>query len=128
MSFNFSNVAKETTSTSKLMENRVKVGIDEIIKKYPDGATVTAFDILETLNEKTGEVETYPVINIKEDEHIFFFGGAVLNSICHAWLKESGLSVSDCSAELSKAGGVRMKFTAGRTRKGNNITNVEVIG
>lgn len=125
--FNFKESAKSAITVSPLMENRVKVSTDDIIRKYPDGVTVVAFDIVETTDDKTGEIATYPVVNIAEDNKVFFFGGAILNTICRGWVAGNDGDVRATSDALTACGGVKMKFSNGRTRKGNNITNVTII-
>lgn len=119
---NFKALAQQETTLSPLMADRDKVDVEYVIEKFSDGVTITAFDLI------TMEGKTFPVLNIKEDDKLFFFGGAVFTNICNVWLTAFG---SNNCAEVSKAlaeqGGVKVKLEQGKTKKGNNITNVTVV-
>lgn len=116
----FKSKAISATTISKLMENRTKISNDELITKYPDGVTVTAFDWM------TGDDGKYPVCIFLENDNECFFGGTAMTSICDAWM-EGFETAEDCSAALTGEGGVKIKFTKGKTKNNRNFTKAEVV-
>lgn len=124
--FNFKGIAKEATESSFVMKNREKVDLDDIIKDNPDGVTIIEADLMNG-TDKNGNPEVYPVLAIKEDKKVFFFGGCVVKQIVQKWLESFNGDAQSMSAELTKSGGVKIKFTKGRTKSGNNITKCEII-
>lgn len=121
MSNKFSSIAKKATSLSPLMNGREKIGVDELIAKYPNGITLTEFDIITT------GVDTFPVFLFAEDDTKFSFGGTVLHNIIEAWVTDMGGDIEATSKELKSEGGVKMKFEKSRTKTGNNVTLVEIL-
>ena len=123
---NFREMAKKETTLSRVMENRDKVSMDEIMNNYPGGVTITEFDFIHSTDKK-GNPTTYPVCAIKENENICFFGGSVLSKICMAWVDGYNGDVDLTSDELKKSGGVKMKFEKTTTKNGNNLTGVTIL-
>lgn len=123
----FVRIAQKETTLSELMEGRTKISMDDVIAKYPDGVTITEFDFINGTNKK-GEAVMFPVLAFAENEKECFFGGAVINKICLAWVADNGGDVDGTSGELKAAGGVKMKFRKTTTKGGNNLVAVDVIG
>lgn len=122
MSINFKALAQQETTLSPLMTDRDKVDIEYVIEKFPEGVTITAFDFI------TMEGKTFPVINVKEDNKLFFFGGTVFTNICNVWMSAFGsTNCEEVSKALAEQGGVKVKMEQGKTKKGNNITTVTVV-
>ena len=48
----FRNMAKRQTTLSEVMTDRDKISTDELIKKYPDGVTIVAFDYIQSKKSK----------------------------------------------------------------------------
>ena len=117
----FKDKALAATSISKLMEGRVKISTDELITKYPDGVTILGFDWM------NGEDGHYPVCIFEENDKECFFGGTALTSICEAWM-DGFETAEDCSLALASEGGVKVKFSKGKTKGNRNFTKCEVIG
>lgn len=126
MGFDFRKSAQSTTTLSPLMEGRLKVSMEDIMKRYPDGVTVNRFDFISYEDAKKGQV-TYPVLTIAEDDSVCFFGGYILTRICNEWTSGFDGDVEATSAALAENGGVKMKFKAGKTKGGNSVTTVEII-
>lgn len=118
---NFREIAKKATELSELMNGREKIETGELIKKFPDGVTITAVDMIETAEA------TYPVILIKEDDSIFYTGGIVLKKIVDQWLMAFNGDSEKCSEELTKDGGVMVKLEETKTKKNQNVTKVTVL-
>lgn len=117
----FKKLAQQATTLSPIMEGRTKIETEDIIKYYPDGITIVAFDFV------TVEDKTYPVCAFREDDRKFLNGGTVLMKILSAWVAAYDGDIEECSADLCNEGGVKVKFSAGKTKKGQNITLVEIL-
>ena len=130
MAFNkFREKAINTSNLSELMNGRNKVSIDELMQAFPNGFTLTDFDIVDyTTKDKDGNEKrrTYPVFIIKEDPNICFFGGVVLMNMVDSWLEDYD-SIDSCREDFRASGGVEIELYTGRTKGGNNITKVEIL-
>ena len=116
----FKTIAKEHIEGSFVTVGREKVEMDDIIKVFPDGVTVTQFDFL------SGDDGDFAVCAFKEDEKAFFFGGKILTDMCKAWL-EGYESTKDASADLTAEGGVKLRFKRSKTKANRDVTLVEVV-
>lgn len=118
----FRQIATNETVLSPLMADREKLKTEDIIKKYPNGVTVTGFDFV------TVDNSTFPVLTFKENEKACFFGGHILTNICKSWVEPFDGDVEEASNALKSVGGVKMIFTAEKTKDGTkNITTVKVV-
>ena len=122
--FNFKAAASKELSLSPLMENREKVETDELYNKE---LTVIAFDFITTRDLKDDVDKTYPVINFEEMPDKFYLGGALLAKVFQVWAAEFDGDFEECSAALAESGGVKFRFSKGKTRSGNNITKIDVV-
>lgn len=116
----FTDKAKASTASCVLMENRTKISTEELITRYPDGVTIIGFDFL------TGDNGKYPVCIFKENDNECFFGGSQLTEICTSWMEDYTLT-AECSKDLARAGGVKVKFEKAKTKTGHNFIKVNVI-
>ena len=123
----FATLAKRATTLSNLMDGREKLGTEEVINKYPNGITITEFDIV-TTPDQNGNPATYPVIAFEEDNTKFIYGGKALMDVVTMWLANFEGDVETTSNALKAAGGVKVKLSAGKTKQGRNFTRVDVIG
>lgn len=117
----FTAIARKETTLSPIMEGKERISIDDIISNYSDGITIIAFDIITT------GADSFPVLAFKEDAGIFAFGGAIIKNIIDGWIEHFEGDIETANNELDKVGGVKVRFSKGRTKSGNNITNVEVL-
>lgn len=125
----FAQSAKSATSLSEIMENReTKMEIPEIIKQFPDGITLTEFDYVTVFDQKKGCDVTFPVFAFSECPTAFFFGGCVLDKIAREWAGSCGGDIHAASDELLKCGGVKIRMEQGKTKSGNSVTTVTVLG
>lgn len=117
--------AKAITSLSDLMNGREKGMTTDVINQK---LTVQAVDLTRLLNNNTGEIEDVPVIIFKEISDKFYFGGTVWRQIIEGWIElyDSPAPLKDVNDDLQKEN-VVVEITSGRTKKGNNITRVEVL-
>lgn len=123
----FAQLAKRATTLSAIMENREKISTEDVIKKFPDGITITAFDLI-TTPDANGNPSTYPVIAFKEDTTKFIYGGKALMDIVSLWVANFDGDIETTSNALAAAGGVKVKMFPSKTKTGRNFTAIEVIG
>lgn len=122
----FARMAKDATTLSELMTNREKITMDALIIKYPNGVTVTGFDVLNS-TDANGETDSYPIFVFAEDTTKFCNGGAVLNKIVNVWLAHFDGDITACNKALESYNGVKLKFSKSTTKNGRPITLVDVI-
>lgn len=120
--FNFTESAKSAVTLSELMNGREKIDTATIIRDYLGGVTLTAFDIISV------EGKQYPVFTIAENDNVYYNGGHVLNKIVEKWVEAYDGNITDASDDLGECGGLKIKLKESKTKKGNNITNVEILG
>lgn len=131
MGFSFKRVAQENTLLSPIMVGKDKLDTDEIINKE---LTIVGFDFApkfdsagnRLVDENTGEIETFGVVVFAEYPDYYYCVGAVFTKVCHAWAAAFS-SPEEASAALKAEGGVKVRFTPGKTRGGKNLTAVEIL-
>lgn len=131
MAFDFKKSAQENTLLSPIMVGKEKLETDDVLNK---DLTIIAFDFAPKfdqkgaplINENTGEVDTFGVVVFSEFPDSYYCVGAVFTKVCHAWAAAFD-SPAQASAELEKEGGVKVRFTPSKTKKGNNLTAVEIL-
>lgn len=122
----FAAAARKETSLSPVMEGRNKLSMEEMMKKYPNGVTVTEFDFISIYDPKKQAESTFPVCAFSENDRECFFGGTVLSNICKAWADLCDGDIEGASEELKSSGGVHLRFKETKTRMGNKLISVEV--
>lgn len=130
MAFNFKKTAQEKTQLSAIMAGRSKLETDDVVGK---DLTIVAFDFAPKFDEhgnpivdENGEVDTFGVVVFKEIPDSYYGVGAVFTKVCKAWMDEFK-TPAEASAALEAEGGVRVKFTHSKTKRGNNLTAVEIL-
>lgn len=118
----FREIAAKTLSLSDLMTGREKITTEQLIGQT---VTVTEFDFA-TITDR-GEEKTFPVLIFKELPNNYYCGGTLLAKMCMAWVAEYDGDVAAASNALADEGGVQIRFTAGKTKSGNNLTNITVL-
>lgn len=116
----FADIARKETTISPLVGGKTKTSIQQIRMKYPDGITLTQFDLV-------SDEEPYAVFTFAEDPDAFAFGGQVLTKICLRWLAQFQGDMEATNEALAKAGGVRMRFDTKVTKNNRTVTTVEVL-
>lgn len=131
MAFNFKASAQESTLLSKIMSNRTKLETAEVLDKE---LTVIGFDFAPKFDQagnriadENGEMDTFAVIVFAEHPDRYYCAGAVFSKVCKNWAAAFSGDAEAASSALSKAGGVKVRFTESRTKKGNNLTSVEIL-
>lgn len=131
MSFNFKQVAQENTLLSAIMAGKEKLETEDILDK---DLTIVAFDFAPKFDQQgnpvvdssTGEVDTFGVVVFAEHPDKYYCVGAVFTKVCHAWAAGFD-SAQEASEALAAEGGVRVRFSASKTKKGNNLTAVDIL-
>ncbi len=132
MAFDFKKSAQKVTSLSPIMVGKEKLETEDIVGQV---LTVVAFDFAPkfdkdgnpVVNPVTGEADTFGVVIFKEKPTSYYCVGTVFTKVCKAWDAEFG-SAEEASAELEASGGVKVKFSMGKTRNGkNNLVSVEIL-
>lgn len=123
----FAELARQATTLSPIIEGKTKISVGDIIANYPDGITVTDFDMV-TSTDKDGNPDTYPVFVFAEDTSRFGFGGSVFKTICENWINHFDGDIETCSKALQAGGGVKMIFAQARTKAGRSVTTIKVVG
>lgn len=119
---NFKKMAQDELSLSPLMAGREQIKTDDLIGQT---VTVTGFDFA-TITDK-GVEKTFPVLLLKEYPDRYYNGGALLSKLCKCWADAYDSDIEMASADLAAEGGVQLKFTATKTKSGNNLTAVDVV-
>lgn len=117
----FTKMAKKATVISRVLENREKISVEDIMRDYPNGVTLTDFDLISLDNV------TFPVFAIAENPAVAFFGGIVLNKIVANWLGAYDGDLEQCATDLRASGGVKIRLSKGKTKAGQEITLVDII-
>lgn len=129
--FNFKKVAQENILLSPIMAGKKKLETDEIINKE---LTIIGFDFAPKfdkdgtpiVNDLTGELDTFGVVTFKEHPDAYYCVGSVFTKVCRAWVSEFSCA-AEASDALEESGGVRVRFSPSKTKKGNNLTAVEIL-
>lgn len=74
------------SNQSELTKDKVKVELDEIIQHYPNGVTITDFEIAKS-NEYDSD---FTIFNFKENPNAYAFAGTVLTNIFKALIEATG--------------------------------------
>ena len=119
---NFKKMAQDELSLSPLMAGRDQIKTEDLIGQT---VTVTGFDFA-TITDK-GVEKTFPVLLLKEYPDRYYNGGALLSKLCRCWAEAYDGDIEAASSDLEAEGGVQLKFTATKTKSGNNLTAVDVV-
>lgn len=119
---NFKKMAQDELSLSPLMAGRDQIKTDDLIGQT---VTVVGFDFA-TITDK-GVEKTFPVLLLKEYPERYYNGGALLSKLCRCWAEAYDGDIEAASNDLASEGGVQLRFTATKTKSGNNLTAVDVV-
>lgn len=130
--FDFKKAAQQQTSLSRIMVGRNKLETEDVLNKT---LTIIAFDFAPkfdkqgnvVIDEETGEADTFGVVVFEEMPGHYYCVGTVFTKVCKAWAAGFDGNAVAASEELHNSGGVRVLFTPGKTKKGNNLTSVQIL-
>ena len=129
---NFKKIAQQTTSLCPLMMGREKLETKDVVGKT---LTIVAFDFAPKFDQNgnpvadpsTGEQDTFGVVVFHELPDAYYSVGTVFTKVCKAWAAEYKGDPEAASTDLASEGGVKVRFTEGKTKRGNNLVNVEIL-
>lgn len=129
--FSFKQAAQEVTLLSPIMMNREKLDTEDVINRE---LTIIRFDFAPKfdkdgrpiIDQSTGEVDTFGVVVFAELPDKYYCVGSVFTKVCHAWAAPFS-SAEEASEALENEGGVKVRFSPSKTKKGNNLTAVEIL-
>lgn len=129
--FNFKQSAQESTLLCKLMQGREKLDTSDVIGKE---LTIIGFDFApkfdqqgnRVIDEMTGEQDEFGVVIFKEVEG-YYCVGTVFTKVCKVWASAYDGDADAASVDLARSGGVKVRFSEGKTKRGNNLVNVEIL-
>lgn len=122
---NFKQTAIDHIAGSFITAGREKMEVDLVIAAYPDGITVVGADMI-SYEDNDGTAVKYAAVAFKEDNSKYFNAGSALTGIVEDWF-EGYSDYETMSKDLAAAGGVKIKMTKTRTRRGNNFTDVTIV-
>lgn len=123
----FVEIGKKAVANSPVREGREVISTEEILRDYPDGITITQFDVLSKRNGS--EVSNFPTFAFAEDPTKYYNGGLSLSKVVDGWLAHFEGDIEAANAALKASGGCRIKLMPMlRTDGGNNFVPIEIIG
>lgn len=130
MAFNFKKVAQDTTILCPVMTGREKLETQEVLERE---LTIIEFGFAPKYDQdggvvldETGKPDTFGVVVFKEMPEFYYCVGAIFTKVCKAWAASFD-SPEEASKALAEEGGVRVKFTPSKTKRGKKMTAVEIL-
>lgn len=121
MASKLKNLAKKALILSELMEGREKISTEDIIKYYPNGITITAYD--GPIKTENGETVIYI---FKEEKDKFAFGGTIMQSLFNRLVVSYEGDIGALKADLAKEG-LKVKLGETENKSGQTMTSVEIV-
>lgn len=129
--FDFKRIAQEATLLSPVMAGREKLKTEEVVDQE---FTIIEFGFAPKIDEEgntiydpeTGEIDTFGVVVFSEMPDRYYSVGKIFTNVCHMWAAPFD-SAEEASAALAAEGGVRVKFTSSKTKKGKNLVAVQIL-
>ena len=122
MAIDFRKIASKKLSLSPLMAHRGQIQTSDLLGQT---VTVIRFDFAHIADK--GEEKVFPVLLFAEYPDKYYNGGCLLLKVCEAWAAEFDGDVEAASIALEDSGGVQIKFSANKTKSGNNLTSITVL-
>lgn len=127
----FKQQAQEATLLSPIMKDREKMRTKDVVGRE---LTIVGFNFAPKfdkegnllIDNETGQPDEFGVIIFEEEPDKYYCVGTVFTKVCKLWAADYP-TVSDASDALRASGGVRVKFSEGETKKGNNLVNVSIL-
>lgn len=145
----FRELGRAFANSSEVTLDREKIDIDVVAAKYPDGITITNFDIFRSMTTEKDEngvpieVERrFAVISFAEDDTVYFNSRTKLSNMIKMWASEYGysddlpLDDSDNQAAISQCRNdymmendfVKVRIIPNvKMRNGNKFTDIVVL-
>lgn len=128
--FNFKQAAQAQTSLSPIMVGKEKLETEDVLNR---DLTIIGFDFAPKFDQngnpivdENGVPDEFGVVVFKEHPDSYYCVGTVFSKVCKAWAAPFQ-TVKAASEALEAEGGVRVRFKSGKTKKGNNLTSVDIL-
>ena len=128
--FNFKATAQAQTLLSPIMVGREKLDTEDVLNR---DLTIIGFDFAPKFDQngnpiadENGVPDEFGVVVFKEHPDSYYCVGTVFSKVCKAWAAPFP-TVKAASAALEAQGGVKVRFRASKTKKGNNLTTVDIL-
>lgn len=121
MARDLKKLAKSQLTFCELMTERDKIDTEDIIKYYPNGITVREFE--HNIQTENGITVIY---TFDEEPKKFAFGGKVLQSLIDGLIEDYEGDISELKKDM-KEQGLKIKLMSSKTKKGLNVTTVEIV-
>lgn len=128
--FNFKQVAQTQTLLSPIMVGKEKLETEDVVNRE---LTIIGFDFAPKFDQngnpivdENGVPDEFGVVVFKECPDNYYCVGTVFSKVCKAWAAPFQ-TVKAASDALEAEGGVRVRFKPGKTKKGNNLTSVDIL-
>ena len=124
----FKKVASDAVASSPIMAGRTEMKNDAVITGFPNGVTITGFDII-PVTKDDGTTSEMPVYTIAENDKVYCKGGSAHTKIFKAWLDASGdgATCESVSADLKASGGVKVQNKKVPLKAGRTFTSVTIV-
>lgn len=116
-----SDIAKKMVGNGGLTSGLEKIKLDDVIKTYPDGVTITGTEMV------NNNGSSFPVFTFAEDTSKYFSGGKALREMVEAWIEEYDGDLGAVNDELRRES-VIIKMRKVNTKKGKTYTTVTIVG
>lgn len=116
------DLAMKEITLSPIMEGRDKIKMEELVRAYPQGVTISAVDMIP--DAKTGEM--YSLFTFKEDESKFASGGTVFNKIAKAWLEQYQYDIHTLAHDLVEED-IKIRFFYDKTANKRDIVKCVIL-
>lgn len=107
---------------SPLMEGREKLKMEDLVRIYPKGVTITAVDMIP--DAKSGEL--YSIFTFEEDNTKFASGGVIFNKVAKTWLEEYDYNIHNLSHDLAEES-IVIKFYYDKTSNKRDVIKCEIM-
>lgn len=110
----FTEIAKQISSTSELMTGRTQITSDEVCAQGV--LTIDGIDVINYVEEKTGEFIEYAVLTFKEIPDKYYTAGMITTKIVKGWID----GIENARDEIASAN-IRYALNKSKTKGGNNV-------
>ena len=118
----FKRIALEKSKSVNIAKDKERIKLAEMITRYPDGVTITAFQRL------VGENGVFFVFTFDEEPTAYFAGCTTLDKLANAWLDDHpDQTIEETNEELAAEGGVKIRMFMANAKSGRQYVNYEVL-
>ena len=117
------SLLQRVVNISPVMDGREQIKTEDILGKT---LTITAMDMVEGKDPKTGEQFNAPVFNFAEYPHHWYRGGSSLTKLANAAINEFSGDI-DAASDALAVEAIQIRLSMNRKRDGQPWVSVHVI-